>query len=249
MRHRQKIRNGLILISFFFFPAVFFYFSPVLIIEASGEGIINGSFIIFTLLLLSALVLGRGFCGWVCPAAGCQEALFSAQNKKVVSGNLLKWIIWVPWLTSIVILALYSGGYRRVDFFYQTTSGFSVGTVKGVIIYYVVLMLLIVIPALAIGKRSFCHHLCWMAPFMIIGRKTANLIAIPSLRLRVETQRCIECKRCSAQCPMSLPVQDMALAGTMENSECILCGTCIDVCKTRTIKFGFGAADTTGNKS
>ena len=229
----------MILISFFLFPAIFFYFSPVLIIEASREGIVNGSFIVFALLFLCSLVLGRGFCGWVCPAAGCQEALFSARNKKVSSGNLLKWCIWVPWLVTIIIFAVQSGGYHSVDFFYQTTSGLSVGSVKGVVIYYGVLMLLIVIPALAVGKRSFCHHLCWMAPFMIIGRKAARIFAIPSLRLRADTPRCIECKRCSAQCPMSLPVQEMVQAGSMDNSECILCGTCIDVCKTKTISFAF----------
>lgn len=247
MKYRQKLRNGLILGSFFLFPALFFYFSPVLIIEASAEGIINGSFIIFILLFISSLLLGRGFCGWVCPAAGCQEALFSARNKKVVSGNLLKWCIWIPWIASIVFFAVKSGGYSRVDFFYLTTSGLSVGTVRGVIIYYGVLLLLIVMPALVFGKRSFCHHLCWMAPFMILGRKTARIMSIPSLQLRADTQRCIECKRCSAQCPMSLPVQEMVQAGSMENSECILCGSCIDICKTKTISFEFSTFGKTAN--
>lgn len=78
---RQKVRKGIILVSFFLFPALFYYFSPVLIIEASSKGIINGSFIIFLLLLASSLLLGRAFCGWVCPAAGCQESIFSARSK------------------------------------------------------------------------------------------------------------------------------------------------------------------------
>ncbi|MBW2220497.1 MAG: 4Fe-4S binding protein, partial [Deltaproteobacteria bacterium] len=111
MKPRQKIRKGLILFSFFLFPAIFYYLSPVLIIRASSTGIINGSFMLFILMFISSLVLGRGYCGWVCPAAGCQEAIFAARDKKVTRGDYVKWLIWVPWVSSIVLLAISSGGY------------------------------------------------------------------------------------------------------------------------------------------
>ena len=110
MTTRQKVRKGLILFSFFLFPALFYYLSPVLIIQASSQGIINGSFIIFMLMFLSSLYFGRAYCGWVCPGAGCQEAIFSARDKKVSRGNLIKWLIWVPWASLIVLPAIRSGG-------------------------------------------------------------------------------------------------------------------------------------------
>ena len=243
MKSRQKIRCGIILVSFFLFPALFFYFSPVLIIQAVSRGIINGSFIIFLILFLSALFLGRGFCGWLCPAAGCQEALFAARNKRIAGGNWFKWLLWIPWIMAIVIVTFRAGGLSRLDFFYMTENGLSVTSVHHLVIYYLVLLLLIVFPALTIGKRSFCHHLCWMAPFMILGRQTRNFFAWPSLQLHVEPERCIECNRCTAQCPMSIPVQEMVQASkiskrqTIEHQECILCGTCADVCKTKVISF------------
>ena len=118
MKTRQKIRNGIILSAFFLFPAVFYYFSPVLIINATLEGIINGSFIIFILLFISSLIFGRAFCGWVCSAAGCQEAIFLARDKKVKKGDFVKWILWIPWISSIVILAVKAGGYQKIDFFW-----------------------------------------------------------------------------------------------------------------------------------
>lgn len=174
MKGRQKIRKGIILISFFLFPALFYYLSPVLILQASSEGIINGSFLLFLLMLVIALFLGRGYCGWVCPAAGCQEAIFPARDKKITRGDWIKWVIWIPWIGSIAFLAIRAGGYKRFDFFYQTTHGLSIGNIEALIAYYVVLFLLIVIPAFIFGKRSFCHHLCWMAPFMILGRTIRN---------------------------------------------------------------------------
>jgi len=212
----------------------------VLILEASSRGIINGSFILFLLLFISSLFLGRGFCGWTCPGAGCQESIFLARSKEVTRGDCLKWIIWVPWISSIAMLAIRAGGYGKIDFFFQTTYGLSIGNVQSLIAYFLVLLLLIVLPAFIFGKRSFCHHLCWMAPFMILGRKVRNYFQWASLRLESNPEICQHCGTCSEHCPMSLPVEEMVNQGIMENTECILCGTCVDVCRQSAIKYDWG---------
>ena len=242
MKKRQHIRSGMILISFFMFPIVFFYLSPVLVLQASSEGTINGSLIVFLLLFLSSLFLGRAYCGWLCPAAGCQEALFKARNKKITRGHFLKWFIWVPWICCITLLAMKAGGYQKVDFFYQTVYGLSVSDVPSFITYNLVLFVLIVFPALLVGKRSFCHHLCWMAPFMILGRKVRNKFGLISLQLQSASDLCEHCHTCTDNCPMSLPVEKMVNQKMMENKECILCGTCVDGCKEGAISFDWGRA-------
>lgn len=239
MKTRQKIRKGLLLFSFFLFPALFYYFSPVLVVQAASEGIINGSFILFFLLFVSALLLGRGFCGWLCPAGGCQEALFLARDSKITGGNFVKWLIWIPWVISIGFSAVKAGGYKAVDFFYQTTYGLSIDGVGALITYYCVLFILIVFPAFLFGKRSFCHHLCWMAPFMILGRNLRNRLGWSSLRLQSEPELCKHCHTCTDNCPMSLDVEKMVEMKNMENRECILCGTCVDACRKRVIRFSF----------
>ena len=239
MKTIQKIRKGLIFLSFFLFPAIFYYLSPVLIIQASSIGLINGSFILFLLMFISSLFLGRGYCGWVCPGAGCQEAIFLARDKRVTSGDYIKWLIWIPWISSIAILAIRSGGYKSIDFFYQTTHGLSVYDVQSLLTYYSVLGLLIVLPAFVFGKRSFCHHLCWMAPFMILGRKIRNYFQWISLRLISAPDICKHCHTCTENCPMSLPVEEMVGQNIMENKECILCGTCVDGCKQGAIRYSW----------
>ena len=239
MRNRQNLRKGIILTSFFLFPAIFYYLSPVVIIRATQDGVVNGSFIVFLLMYISALVLGRAYCGWVCPGAGCQEALFLARDKKVTKGNFVKWAIWVPWIGAIVLLAVRHGGYDKIDFFYLTQYGLSIGDFSALIAYLCVLFILIVIPAFIFGRRSFCHHLCWMAPFMILGRKIRNRVKWPSLQLKADSENCTHCHACTKNCPMSLPVEMMVKTNKMENSECILCGTCIDGCEFNVIKFAF----------
>jgi ferredoxin-type protein NapH len=152
---------------------------------------------------------------------------------------LIKWIIWVPWITCIVLLAIKNGGYQQVDPFYQTTYGFSMANIYALFTYLMVLAL-IVIPAFLIGKRSFCHSLCWMSPFMILGCNFRNLLKLPSLKLSAIPASCVECHTCVTKCPMSLPVEVMVNKGKMENAECILCGTCVDGCKSKSISFEFG---------
>ncbi len=197
------------------------------------------SFIIFLLMLVFALILGRAYCGWVCPAAGCQEAIFLSRDRKITNGDYIKWIIWIPWISTIVILAVLNGGYHKIDFFYDTSYGLSIGDVNSLVTYFIVLFFLIVFPAYIFGKRSFCHHICWMAPFMIIGRKFRNRFEWPSLQLQVDPEKCKHCHTCIDNCPMSLPVEDMVAQNKMENTECILCGTCIDGCKYKVINYSF----------
>ena len=64
---RQKVRKCLLLISFLAFPITIWYFSPYLIINAAMEHIINGSFIVFCLMLIlwsSYVVSFSGVSSW-----------------------------------------------------------------------------------------------------------------------------------------------------------------------------------------
>ena len=240
MKTRQKLRKGLIISAFLLFPAVYYYMSPYLSIEATGQGIVNGSLLFFFLLFVTSLLLGRAYCGWVCPAAGCQEIISVVRTKRVKKGNFVKWLIWIPWISVIVVLIIKNRSYQKIDILYQTTNGLSISDVYGLITYLFVL-LLIALPAFIIGRRSFCHHICWMAPFMILGRKLRNLFKWPSLQLSAEAEKCEHCHTCTEHCPMSLEVEHIVQSQRMENSECILCGTCIDGCEHNVIQYRFKA--------
>ena len=239
---RQRIRKTILIITFLLFPAIFYYLSPYLIVEGTSKRIIAGSFIAFVFMFISSIILGRAYCGWVCPASGVQEQIISVNDKKVKKGNFIKWIIWTPWILVIISIAIRNGGYNTIDPFYQTTYGLSMTNI-GALFTYLAVLTLIVLPAFLIGRKSFCHHICWMAPFMILGRKFSNILRIPSLYLTSASNNCVRCHTCTNECPMSLPVEKMVKENKMENAECILCGTCIDGCKSKAIKYKFGNND------
>ena len=76
---RQRIRTGITVLAFLSFPITMNFLSPYVIVDSAAQGIVNGSLIIFGLMFLSALFLGRAWCGWVCPGAGVQE-IFAPVN-------------------------------------------------------------------------------------------------------------------------------------------------------------------------
>lgn len=237
---RQKIRLTIAVIMVFLFPLIYYYLSPYLIIMGATEGIIAGDVIAFAGLFLSSLFFGRAWCGWICPAGATQE-LCAKVNKKSFNGkkrNLIKYFIWTPWIAIVIIMFIQAGGAKTIDPLYQTWNGISIQDTASAIMFAAVAGA-IAIFALAAGKRAACHTICWMAPFMIIGRSIRNKFNWPSLQLAANKTRCTNCKTCSKNCSMSLDVNAMVQKESMENSECILCGKCVDLCPNGAIKYTF----------
>jgi polyferredoxin len=240
MKTRQKVRRALIFTSFALLPITLYYFSPVLSLSGTALGIVTGSLLVFAALFVSSLFVGRLFCGWACPVGGLQEAVALARGRPVNRRRVgwIKWVIWAPWIAGVVFLAIRAGGFSRVDFFYQTWHGISVGELPGLIAFVAVSLLFLVL-SLAVGRRAGCHVICWMAPFMIGGRKARNVLAWPSLGLAARTPACTACGSCTKACPMSIDVQAMVKASEMESSDCILCGSCVDGCPGKVIRYSF----------
>jgi ferredoxin-type protein NapH len=239
---RQKVRRGVLLFTFILFPVVLNYFLPFLSVHGAASGVISGSLLFFGLLFVSALLLGRAFCGWVCPGGAAQEACRLVNDRRVRRLDWIKYLIWVPWVFAILFFLVRSGRPLKVQPLYNMDTFVSVDSPPMYIVYYFVLAAIIV-PSLAVGRRTMCHSFCWMAPFMILGRKLRNLARWPSLRLEAQTDRCTACGTCTRNCPMSLEVQEMVEKQRMENAECILCGQCVDGCPQEAIRYGFRRGD------
>lgn len=228
---RQNIRKLFLIIALLLFPVTLYYFSPVLIINAGLNGIINGSFIVFLLMFLLSIPFGRIFCAYACPAGGLQECAFMINDRRPKQGvrNYIKYVIWFLWIGAVAFCYFYRGEITGVDFLFQTDHGISVANIYTYIIYYGI-VLLIFIPSILGGKRVFCHYFCWMAPFMVIGTKLRGLLHLPGLHVSADKEKCISCGKCDRSCPMGLDVKEMAKAGKITSLECIQCGACIDVC-------------------
>ncbi|MEH7416916.1 4Fe-4S binding protein [Neobacillus drentensis] len=152
---RQSIRKTLLFLSFLFFPVTIYYLSPVISLSGAYYGVISGSLIVFIVLFVISMFTGRGFCAWVCPAGGLQECFSMANgNRPFQIGwkNWIKYVIWVPWFSSIIVLLFLAGGKTQTHFFYQLSTGISILEDFDLIIYFS-MPLVMVILAIVFGKR------------------------------------------------------------------------------------------------
>ncbi|RKM61241.1 4Fe-4S binding protein [Butyrivibrio sp. CB08] len=236
---RQTIRKTLLLISFLLFPITIWYFSPYLIIQAASEHIINGSFIVFVLMLVLSMFFGRAWCGYLCPAGGLQECAMRIKDTPAPQGkrDKIKYVIWVVWIAAVIVTFILGKNDVTVNPFYMTDHGISVSGIYNYVIYYGVILLLVV-PPLVHGKRATCHYICWMAPFMVIGSSIERFLHLPQLHVEADKSKCVSCGMCSKACPMGLDVKKMVADGTGPKcTECIQCGACVDECPKKVLKY------------
>ena len=237
---RQNVRKLVIIISMLLFPITIYYFSPYLIIQGASEGIITGSFIVFAAMLVGSMLFGRIFCAYLCPAGGIMEcaALINNKNPKQGWKNNIKYVTWFLWIAGIITAFVFRKKEITVDFFYATNHGISIANIYAYIVYYGIVFLFF-IPAVIAGKRTLCHYLCWMAPFMVIGTKAGRLLHLKQLRLTSNKELCTNCHACDRYCPMGLKVNDKVQEENLYDAECILCGECIDHCPKKVINYKF----------
>lgn len=223
------------------FPVIQFYFSPYIVVEAAAKGIVNASALVFVLLFAAGIFIGKAPCAWGMPCGALQEYAMGANDRKVGHDfRWIKWFIWAPWLAAVVILLMLAGGIRGVQPFYKFERGISVSETWLYGIYYGVIAVFLAL-SLTLGRRASCHVLCWMAPFMILGRRLGSAIKVPQLRVVANAAKCIDCKTCERSCPMSIDiVRSFNENGYVSDPECNLCGLCVRDCPKDVLRYRWG---------
>lgn len=240
---RQRLRRLLIAIFFLALPITLNYYSPYLMITGTAERIATFSLVLWLFVFVTALVLGRSFCGWACPFNGLQqlwESVSVRPLKRVRFLPVLKYAMWGAWVAAVFGIAIRLGGWQTFQPFYLTESGVSV-TEAGNLVTYFLLVLLTLAPA-ALGRRGFCRYVCPFGVWGILAEKAGHVLHIPRLRLIADASACTGCGSCARVCPMQLPVADMVQDDAMRTTECFMCETCVDACPSKAIRLGFGRA-------
>ncbi|PLK48426.1 4Fe-4S binding protein [Uliginosibacterium sp. TH139] len=203
---------------------------------SSGEFIqrLNTSdFVLLAGTVALALVLGRYFCGWICPLGTLQELARKIGQKLFRKVQLsvptmldkpLRWLKYVvlawalvfTWKTGSLIIrpydpwAAYAHGFAGWN---EMWSEFAVGSS-------------ILFASLLIGlfvDRVFCRYLCPLGAFLGIVSK----LGLFSIKRNGES--CLACNKCEKTCPVTIPIM---AAPAVRSAECIGCLTCTTTCPT-----------------
>lgn len=228
---KRKTRDLLSFLSFLLFPVTLNFFSPYVSIDGAMIGVISGSVIVFFVMFLSGIFLGRGWCSYVCPWAAPSTFLRNVNNKTVNRRKLaiVRYVIFGVWFSFILFGFIMAGGIQGINPLHLTEHIISVDEPLKYITYYGVIGILFLLTVL-IGRRGACHSLCWMSPFLQAGMWVGRKLRFPQYKVISEPSLCINCKKCDNACPMSIEVNETIKSGKILSYDCILCGNCVDVC-------------------
>jgi polyferredoxin len=182
--------------------------------------------------LLTALLLKRGFCSWVCPVFPVSEGLWRLGNrlfgrtfappfwldvplrglKYLLLGFFVTQILWLmplPALQAFIASPYHKLADIRLLQFFQHPSA----------------TLLVTLSILAIlclfVQMAWCRYLCPYGALL-------GLLSLLSLSKISRNERlCIRCGLCSSRCPAWLPVMQKR---TVRSPECYACYRCIHCC-------------------
>ncbi len=161
------------------------------------------------LILASSLVLGRLFCGYICPLGAAQELVSKLVKKQAHIDVKLSESIRAVFFVAFILIGI---GIASIVHFnpFSLVSPW-LGTFK-------LLVLIIVVAVSVFVYRPWCTLLC---PFGFLMNLTSRF-SIFKLKLN---KNCIDCAACTKKCPTSQAHKGSKMA------ECYWCGRCLNACK------------------
>ena len=195
--------------------------------------------VILLMILLTALLLKRGFCSWVCPFGLLTEYLNRIHEKifkkKYTLPRLLdyplrslKYLLMAFFLWAILAQMdrtaldyfIYSPYNMVADikmlYFFEHISRFAVG----VLVTLLILSILI--------RNFWCRYLC---PY---GALLGVLSSLSLLKIYRNPETCTNCQKCTRSCPVDIKVHQTSV---VRSDECHACLNCISVCPEKETVF------------
>jgi polyferredoxin len=170
--------------------------------------------------IIGPLLFGRGWCGYACWTAMIFD-LFPykiPRNKRIKKLGLLRLFVFILSFALFLIIIHIDKNNLEYNMFFAF--------VIGNIVYYIVGTILAFILK---DNRAFCKYICPITVFL----KPASYFSF--LRVKVDTDKCISCKKCIQICPMDVDILNNK-RNRQYGTECILCMNCILECPKRAIK-------------
>ena len=184
-------------------------------------------------LLLSIVLIGNAFCGWVCPFGALQDALTWVRTKlhlptlAVPAGadRVLRWGRFVV-LGSILYFTLTTGKlwFAQWDPYVNLFNLHWLFEPNVSTMWVAWLVLAGVLGLSLVVERAWCRYLCPAgAVFSVVG-----LLSV--FRIRRNASACTDCTLCDKACPVGLNVMESKKA---VNTNCVGCLDCVAACPVK----------------
>lgn len=206
------------------------------------------------LTVVLTVVLGRVWCGWVCPLGTVIDLV---PIPRLSRGKVqARWRLGKYVTLAVVLIAAVAGnlGPMILDpitivmrplqelarpFVGSDALGQSIGVSLGrqsvpSVAFLSLVPLAIVLALNLIDRRFWCSSLCPLGGLLAVVSK------VPGLRRRVQPDTCTACARCAKVCPTGAIERGKGFVS--DSAECVSCLACVDACKTGANTFSLHAA-------
>ena len=195
--------------------------------------------VLIAIFILLAVLMKKGFCGWICPVGFLSEYL-GKLGIKVFGKNFIvaKWLDYpLRSLKYLVLLFFLAMIVTMSSFELQTFLNGNYNKIADVemlmFFWHISLLSLIVISALIILSvfiRNFwCRYLCPYGAFL------GFLSMFSPLKVTRNEDSCTSCQSCTAVCPAHIQIHEKL---RIKSDECMACGECLAACPEEdTLKF------------
>lgn len=174
----------------------------------------------FVAKIAGPFIFGRGWCGYACWTAMVLDFLpyKIPRNPRIEKLGIIRYIMFVGSFFLVAILFV-----LKVKDLEKTM--FLLFIIGNVLYYFVGILFAIKFK----DNRAFCKYICPVSIFL----KPASYFSL--IRVKVDEDKCINCKKCLKTCPMNVDILD-ARRSRKNGTECILCLECSKICPKKAIK-------------
>lgn len=219
-------------------PVFFQYFAFGFIWHSIYWGVITFVMLIWLGFILLSPLIGRVGCGWFC---------FMGTTIDIAGKHSIfktKWKKPKIWVRLLILIPFFVSSFTFYFFNRQSgvTHGFEIipdflklDFDSHYKIVWIVDISSAILLGLFLNKRWACKNLCMMGSLCAAGANYSRLIPV------VYPDKCTQCRLCEKECLVGIPIIDYVKnnKGLVTNSECILCGKCVEVCRADAMHLKF----------
>ncbi|MBE0650222.1 MAG: 4Fe-4S binding protein [Bacteroidales bacterium] len=187
--------------------------------------------VLMTVFILFAILMKKGFCGWICPVGFLSEYL-GKLGKKVVGKNFIlpKWLdyplrslkylllIFFLWvivaMSSVELQSFLNGNYNKIADVEMLMFFWHISMISLIVIFALVILSVFI-------RNFWCRYLCPYGAFL------GFLSMFSPLKVTRNPDTCTSCQRCTKACPAHIQIHEKL---RIKSDECMACGECLAIC-------------------